>query len=181
VDENKIYIRSEAETGLAVRDEIVDLVRRGISQSPREMEAEPAPTPIQHQPAVHPASPTHEHELETPPKTGVEVVSMDERNGVHYYTVRDLRNGNVVKNVTRQSARRLWHYAISSYASLPDDLSQAGIQWQGNLGLLSQHKQGKIVRYDLVQSTGEGTRYYFGVTEDGIHGGWKQLVGQEDE
>jgi hypothetical protein len=179
VDENKIYIRSEAETGLAVRDEIVDLVRRGISQSPREMEAEPAPTPIQHQPAVHPASPTHE--LETPPKTGVEVVSMDERNGVHYYTVRDLRNGNVVKNVTRQSARRLWHYAISSYASLPDDLSQAGIQWQGNLGLLSQHKQGKIVRYDLVQSTGEGTRYYFGVTEDGIHGGWKQLVGQEDE
>jgi Schlafen, AlbA_2 len=179
VDENKIYIRSEAETGLAVRDEIVDLVRRGISQSPQEMEAKAAPAPPQHQPSVQSASPTHE--LETPPKTGVEVVSMDERNGVHYYTVRDLRNGNVVKNVTRQSARRLWHYAISSYADLPDDLSQAGIQWQGELGLLSQHKLGKIVRFDLIQRTPQGKRYYFGVTEDGIHGGWKQLVGQEDE
>ena len=29
VDDNKIYVRSEAETGLAVRDEIVGLVLRG--------------------------------------------------------------------------------------------------------------------------------------------------------
>ncbi len=34
VDDNKIYVRSEAETGLAVRDEIVGLVLRGQSRRP---------------------------------------------------------------------------------------------------------------------------------------------------
>jgi hypothetical protein len=32
-----------------------------------------------------------------------------------------------------------------------------------------------------VQQTPEGYRFYFGVTDDGIHGPWKQLVGQEEE
>jgi hypothetical protein len=116
-----------------------------------------------------------------PPRTGVEVVSVDERNGVSYFTVRDLRNNNVVKNVTRKSARRLWHYAITSYANLPEDVSRAVLQWQGDLGLLGHQKQGKTIRYDLVQRTAEGYRYYFGVTEDGIHGHWRSLVGVEDE
>ena len=94
--------------------------------------------------------------------------------------VRDLRNGNVVKNVTRKSARRLWHYAISQYAKLPSNLSKAEIEWDGDFGLLRRSKQGKRERYDLVQNTPEGYRYYFGVTDDGIHGPWKQVVGQED-
>jgi hypothetical protein len=109
------------------------------------------------------------------------VVVVDEREGSRYYTMRDLRNGNVVKNVTRTSARRLWHYAITEYAKLPPDLSQVKVQWYGNLGLLYSHKQGKITRYDLVQRTPQGYRYYFGVTDDGIHGAWKLLVGAEDE
>jgi hypothetical protein len=106
---------------------------------------------------------------------------VEERDGARYYNMRDLRNGNVVKNVTRTSARRLWHYAITSYSDLPEDLSQVPVQWQGNLGLLNRHKQGKGVRYDLVQRTPHGIRFYFGVTEDGIHGPWHRLVGQEDE
>ena len=96
--------------------------------------------------------------------------------------MRDLRNGNVVKNVTQKSARRLWHYAITSFAQLPADPStQAKIQWQGKFGLIQQKKKGKIVRYDLIQRTEDGHRYYFGVTDDGIHGPWKRLVGQEDD
>jgi hypothetical protein len=95
--------------------------------------------------------------------------------------MRDLRNGNVVKNVTRTSARRLWHYAITRFSHYPADLSLAGIHWQGNLGLVNSDKQGKSMRYDLVQRTPQGYRYYFGVTEDGIHGPWAGLVGQEDE
>jgi hypothetical protein len=83
--------------------------------------------------------------------------------------------------VTRSSARRLWHYAITSYAGLPADLSQANIHWLGSMGLLRQQKQGKNMRYDFVQRTPEGLRYYFGVTEEGIHGPWKQLVGQDDD
>ncbi|MGB9585915.1 MAG: RNA-binding domain-containing protein, partial [Anaerolineales bacterium] len=41
IDENKIYVRFEAETGLAVRDEIVNLVKRGMmSQTKTEVFAE---------------------------------------------------------------------------------------------------------------------------------------------
>ena len=120
-------------------------------------------------------------EEESPPRTGVEVVDVEERNGSKYYTVRDLRNGNVVKNVTKTSARRLWHYAITQYSKYPSDLSQADINWQGDLGLVARKKQGKSVRYDLVQRTQAGYKYYFGVTDDGIHGPWEKLIGRDNE
>jgi hypothetical protein len=176
VDDNKIYVRSEAETGLAVRDEIVSLVQRGFQT--REMVTDVAEGPYADTGVVLPEP---AEELESPPKTGVEVVSVEERSGERYYTLRDLRNGNKVKNVTESSARRLWHYAITSFAKYPDDLTQANIQWDGNLGLVVQKKHGKNIRYDLVQKTTSGYRYYFGVTEDGIHGPWEALVGKEDE
>ncbi len=178
VDDNKIYIRSEAETGLAVRDEIVELVLRGGMKKRPEKE-----TRERAHPEVAEAIPSAAASADTeqPPRTGVEVVSVDERSGVQYFTVRDLRNGNMVKNVTPKSARRLWHYAITCFAKLPPDLNHAGVQWLGNLGLINRQKQGESVRYDMVQRTPDGYRYYFGVTEDGIHGKWKQLVGQEDE
>jgi PHP family Zn ribbon phosphoesterase len=181
VDEYKIYVRTESETSLGVRDEIVSLVKRGMAEQQ-----------AQTRPADHPQAEIH-HEKEpageislkaangTPPRTGVEVVSVEERDGQRYYTVRDLRNGNVVKNVTKKSARRLWHYAITQYAQLSSNLPQAQVQWEGEFGLLNREKQGKRERYDLVQQTPEGYRFYFGVTDDGIHGPWKQLVGQEEE
>jgi hypothetical protein len=178
VDDNKIYLRSEAETGLAVRDEIVELVSRGAMIKSGDAEPAvqlPAPTAdtTRHSPPPEVSG--------TPPRTGVEVVSVEERSGEKYYTVRDLRNNNVVKNVTRKSARLLWHYAITTFSKLPPDPHQWGIHWQGDLGMLSRQKQGKSMRYDLVQRTPHGFRYFFGVTEDGVHGSWKQLVGQEDE
>jgi hypothetical protein len=179
VDDNKIYVRSEAETGLAVRDEIVDLVIRGQQtrrEPPPAAEALPAPKA-----EAEPLPSMQAEEMDTAPRTGVEVVSMEERNGARYYTMRDLRNGSVVKNVTRTSARRLWHYAITRFSHYPEDLAQAGIYWVGNLGLVHRYQQGKGMRYDLVQRTPQGVRYYFGVTEDGIHGPWEELVGQEDE
>ncbi|MEW5870136.1 MAG: RNA-binding domain-containing protein [Chloroflexota bacterium] len=179
VDDNKIYVRSEAETGLAVRDEIVDLVLRGPGRQapPAEATSEPAQAP---QVAAQPPESAAVDE-QAPPRTGVEVVSVEERDDVRYYTMRDLRNGSIVKNVTRSSARRLWHYAITSFAKLPADPAQAKAQWQGKLGLLQHYKQGKFERYDLIQRTSQGYRFYFGVTEDGIHGPWKALVGQEDD
>lgn len=184
VDDNKIYVRSEAETGLAVRDEIVELVLRGPRQKAETGDSPAdASRPVSSKEASEPVlTPSQSAEATNgAPRTGVEVVSVDERDGARYYSMRDLRNGNVVKNVTRTSARRLWHYAITSYAQLPADITQAGIQWQGNLGLIRSHKQGKSGRYDLVQRTPEGYRFFFGVTEDGIHGPWRQLVGQEED
>jgi len=166
VDDNKIYVRDETDTGLAVRDEIKQLVLRGPSEEPvAETEDETAPT---------------EHGI-APPRTGVEVVDVEERDNTKYYTLRDLRNGNVVKNVTQTSARRLWHYAISEYKQLPDDKTRAGITWQGDLGKLKEQKRGNRHRYDLVQMSDGSMRFYYGVTEDGIHGEWKALVGNDSE
>ncbi len=171
VDDYKVYVRNEVETELAVRDEIVSLVLRGQRQRGEAMPPEAVPPAVSApQPVSHPVS-------VEPPRTGVEVVSVEERDGMQYYTMQDLRNGNVVKNVTNVSARRLWHYAIKQYARRPADLSK--MQWDGDLGLLRRYKEGKNVRYDLIQRTPQAIRYYFGVTEDGIHSSWKRLVGVE--
>ncbi|UCH60151.1 MAG: putative DNA binding domain-containing protein [Anaerolineales bacterium] len=178
VDDNKIYVRSEADTGLAVRDEIVDLVMRGLPQPAAKADQIEGPAAQLGEP-VEPVS--MEEVVKQPPRTGVEIVSVEERSGGSYYTVRDLRNGNVVKNVTQKSARRLWHYAITSFSQYPDNLAKANVNWEGELGLVKRWKQGKSVRYDLVQRVNSDYRYYFGVTDDGIHGPWEKLVGREDE
>jgi hypothetical protein len=82
----------------------------------------------------------------------------------------------VVKNVTLQSSRRLWHYAISQYSKLPKVKENKEITWQGDLGLISRKKRGNYTSYDLIQRTQEGYRYYYGVTDDGIHGSWEGLI-----
>jgi hypothetical protein len=172
VDDNKIYVRDEAETGLAVRDEIVRIVKGGIPLAAAEV-------PVSVPAAVEKIAP--EEIGVQPPRTGVEIAAVDERNGVKYYTMRDLRNGNVVQNVTHSSARRLWHYAISQHSSLPKDLAKAKITWQGDLGVLRVQRRGNMKRYDMAQKTPQGIRMYFGVTDDGIHGDWKGLVDGENE
>jgi PHP family Zn ribbon phosphoesterase len=175
VDDNKIYVRDEAETGLAVRDEIVGLVLRGSSRvrgkpvRSKDVDIPPEVPPVEISSQVVPESLT--------PRTGVEIVEVEERNGSRYYTMRDLRNGNVVKNVTPKSARRLWHYAIKAYEQLPADAKKANIHWQGDYGLLKKYKQGTQFRYDLVQRKGQNFRFYFGVTDDGVHGPWKMVTG----
>ena len=184
VDDSKIYVRSEAETGLAVRDEIVGLVLRGPGRTPQPIEAlvdtaQPSPKPVAMTSLLEASVEAKDEDLA--PRTGVEVVSEEERDGGRYYTMRDLRNGNVVKNVTRSSARRLWHYAISQYSQLPEDLTKADIAWQGEVGMLRVQHRGKLKRYDMAQKSSQGIRLYFGVTDDGIHGEWKNLVGGNEE
>lgn len=182
VDDNKIYVRDEAETGLAVRDEIVRLVLRSS-----KLEQAPTPAPS----LVEPPSPEPVVEGETPPivvesqedvspRTGVEVLPNEDRNGTRSYSMRDLRNGNIVKNVTRSSARRLWHYAITRFVEITNNKELASVQWQGDFGMLKRYKQGKSTHYDLVQKIPSGYRYYFGVTSDGIHGPWKNIAGEEE-
>lgn len=180
VDDNKIYVRDESETGLAVRDEIVSLVMRNRP-------VEPAPVSMisgsnsREQPVIgQPAEPERQFdENVVEPRTGVEVLPPQERQGKLYYTMRDLRNGNVVKNVTRGSARRLWHYAIKAHSEIAPNIDKTDIIWQGNYGLIKKYNQGKTIRYDLINKTPEGVRFFFGVTPDGIHGPWKTLVGEE--
>lgn len=173
IDDNKIYVRDEAETGLAVRDEIVQLVRRGLRLAEPPAPEAGAATLM---PEAAAGAVAAEHAA---PRTGVEIVAVQERGGVRYYTMRDLRNGNVVHNVTRKSARKLWGYAVEQYETNPVD--PARVNWMGDLGLLADSKRFGKVRYDLVQRLPGGSlRVYYGVTDDGIHGEWKKVVGLEE-
>lgn len=177
VDDNKIYVRDEAETGLAVRDEIVGLVLRGnkLQTSPSSPNVPITDaSPIEEKPQLQ-----EKLEIEDP-RTGVEVLQPEERQGKYYYTMRDLRNGNVVKNVTRASARKLWHYAITAHMEIFSNVDRANIQWQSEVGLIKKYKQGKIIHYDFIQKTSGGYRFFFGVTPDGIHGIWKNLTGEDE-
>ncbi len=160
VDDNKIYVRSEAETGLAVRDEIVNLIQRAQMPPPRMVQE------------------VRGGRIE-PPRTGVEIVATEERRGTLYHTMRDLRNGNVVKNVTRKSARKLWHYAITQVEDHPVDAKQ--LQWERDIALVRKRERGGQARYDLAQRDDGKLRVYYGVTDDGIHRPWARLVGIEVE
>ncbi len=173
VDENKIYVRAESETGLAVRDEIVSLVLRGHAGKIAPAAAgETSAPPTPEEPSLLDDS---------APRTGVEVVSAAQRKGTRYYVLRDLRNGNTVNNVTERSARRLWHYAIKEYDKVIKNLEVAVVQWQGDYGLLRRYRQAKNERYDFIQRTPQGYRYFFGVTDDGLHGPWAALLGKHQE
>jgi hypothetical protein len=183
IDDNKIYVRQEAETSLAVRDEIVQLVVRGrgaVHLPSPVVEPEIAPAPVSVSVSVSEPAPAAAEQPVAPPRTGVEIVASDERNGVLYHSLRDLRSGHVVKNVTRASARKLWHYAITQKESgTPLDLTS--VIWHDNLGFWKKVQKGDAVRYDLVQRTPAGDlRIYYGVTDDGVHGEWKKVVGEEE-
>lgn len=181
VDDNKIYVRDEAETGLAVRDEIVSLVLRNRPDEPAAVSSKPGKNSQGQTAENNQSSQARSSETDgvVAPRTGVEVLPPMERQGKLYYTMRDLRNGNVVKNVTRGSARRLWHYAIKQHSEIASNLDKTEITWQGDYGLIKKYNQGKTTRYDLINRTPEGTRFFFGVTQDGIHGPWKNLVGED--
>lgn len=173
MDENEIYIRSEAETTVAVRDEIVELTRRGLSSDTSATQAAPQPDKA---PAPEPVEQPQPASVE-PPRTGVEIAEIAERNNTRYYTMRDLRNGNLVNNVTRRSARHLWRYAIEEAEGNPVD--QRKVRWYDDIGVWKQREYRNRVRWDLVQKDNGNLRVYYGVTEDGIHGKWATLVGEE--
>ena len=180
LDDYKIYVRDETETNIAVRDEIVNLVNRIHPKA--EILAQPAvdiAISSQVEKPVQPIISTSNAESEDP-RTGVEVIEVVIRGGKSFYTMRDLRNGNIVKNVTQASARRLWHYAITKYGETVSNLEQSDIQWRGNYGLIKQYSQGKNQHYDFILRLDDGFRYFFGVTPDGIHGNWKVFSADEE-
>jgi len=180
LDDYKIYIREETETNLAVRDEIVNLVIRGKEIS-KQAESKESTNKIKEKEieTLPESVVTPENILE--PKTGIELVLAEERNGIRYFTVRDLRNGNVVKNVTQTSARRLWQYAIKRYIDLIDQKKNPKIIWSGNFGLLRKYKVQNYDAFDLVYKEDETLRHFFGVTSIGIHGKWKLLTGDSED
>jgi hypothetical protein len=113
------------------------------------------------------------------PKTGVQVLSMDERSGAIYFTVRDLRNNLVVRNVTMKSARDLWHYAISQYADHPGGPEE--IDWNGDRAVLAGGVRAGKMRYDLALRDEKGsTHVFYGVMQDGLDENWKDMIAAFD-
>lgn len=217
LDDHKFYVRDEAETSQAVRDEIVALVREALGF---DSEAEePVPVTVKETPAKAPekgtrrapggrrtgAAPksapaktspltraaeeaTATDAIPTPtlpandttfylPQVGVEIVDSDERNGHRFYTIRDLRNGHVIKNVTRKGARKLWSYAIQQVEDNPID--PAKIQWRDDTGFIRMERRAGKQRYDLALREGGGLRIFYGVTDDGMEGAWAQFILEE--
>lgn len=171
IDDNKIYVRDEADTSLAVRDEIVALVRRSLE----EQESQPAIVePVVPSETIAPIRDMPDREKVQSPSTGVEIIRTVVRKGITYHAMRDLRNNRVVENVTRRSARRLWHYAITEREKNPVEAGK--VNWTGNIALLKVGKRGGVKRYDLALREGKKVRVFYGVTEDGIDGEWLKLV-----
>lgn len=186
VEDYKIYVRSDVETSLAVRDEIVNLVRQQ-PQQPRVALPPPddAPAPA---PAAKPAvsgdaaatsGSSAAGRATRPPRGGVEIIGTEQRNDTRYHVLRDLRNGNIVKNVTRSSARRLWHYAITRRENHP--VRAADVQWQGDIGLVRRYQRDGKTRFDLAQRNNGAIRVYYGVAESGMHGKWQAFLTDADE
>jgi hypothetical protein len=167
MDGTNIYLRQEAETSVAMRDEIVAMVKRTLPAAPRPCpDGSPAEEPVAQPGSID------------PPGTGVQIVETVERKGALYHTMKDLRNSNIVRNVTRLSARKLWRYAITEHESKPAREDQ--VQWHAGdarLGLWKSSKRAGKVRYDLVQRMPDGQLHvYYGVTEDGIDGEWRAFL-----
>jgi hypothetical protein len=167
---------------LAVRDEIVQLVAR-IAQGDQ-----PPPEPERKPVVEEPPAPKPERAAPPPgtidsPRTGVEVIGTEKRGDTYYHHVRDLRNGNIVRNVTRKSARKLWHYAITQVEDKSVDVRK--LSWHGDIALIQRYTRAGKTRYDLAQRTNGRTRIYYGVTEDGVqdsaHSAWREILDLEDD
>ncbi len=183
IEDNKIYVRDEADTSLAVRDEIVSLVKQALAFkadiSRNDPPALPVLSPLPAAVEAPVIAETRDSEAVLPPLAGVEIIKTEQRGDERYFTMRDLRNGNIVHNVTRSSARRLWHYAIKQQEGNP--VRAEKIQWHGDIGLWLRYERMGETRYDLVQREDGKIRVYYGVTESGMQGPWQVFLAPEDE
>ena len=162
---------TKPETNLAVRDEIVRLVERGLSKKPATK-----PTTSKPGKAAETVAPVVSSRTIPAPRTGVEIVDSTKRNGKVYHTVRDLRNNNLIQNVTRQSARKLWHYAIKQTENgVP---SEQEITWNGDIALLNKRTKDNYTWYDLAMRENDTVHIYYGVTDNGLSDEWLLLLSE---
>ena len=178
IDNYQFFVRDDDETSLAVRDEVVRLVRRSLQQADT---VELVSAPVEQPTAPKPSKPNGSssrpsHKKIEPPRTGVEIVDSEKRKGTMYHTVRDLRNGNLIQNVTKSSARKLWHYAISQAEAGQPNPQQ--LNWQGNMAIVSRREKGDNIWYDLALRDNGTIHIYYGVTDSGLNDDWLTLVGE---
>lgn len=157
------YIRRDGATIFAERSEIIQLCRQALAQG--------VSSPLDNGQAL---------EL---PRSGVQVVGAQRRNGTWHYEVRDLRT---TAGVTRDRAQGLWAYAINRFEDVRDNKLdvQSQVHWSGQYGVWRSYRQGNRVKYDLVHRNADGTidHIFFGVSDWGLSNGWGGVLSiQEPE
>jgi len=80
----------------------------------------------------------------------------------------------LIKNVTKSSARKLWHYAITQVES--NNPKKDDIAWQGNIAVVDERRRDNYSWYDLALRDSDGTHIYYGVTDSGMNEQWMKLV-----
>jgi hypothetical protein len=109
------------------------------------------------------------------PTTGVEVIDAFEQDGTRYYTLRDLRYHKLIHHVTKSTDRRLWRSAIAQREK--GDVDESAVRWDGDFGLWRSYRQrAGDRRYDLVYRGDGDLRVFYGVSETGMSGRWKNLL-----
>lgn len=174
----EIYVREGSTTVVANRDQIVNMVRTSMASVESGEEAT-KPTATGKEPekkaTVSPNGKGPHPAKGVVPKTGVEIVSSEQREGVVYHTMRDLRNQKIVENVTHDSARRLWRYAIKQRES--GEPTADTIKWDGDFGIVRLQKQRNgSCRYDLAHRQNGDIRIFYGVTDAGMPSEWKTAL-----
>lgn len=153
-----IYVRRNTETVPATRGEIVQLARRAL--------AEGGTSPLD-----------NGQDLELP-RSGVEIIDAQRRNGEWLYEIRDLRT---TPGVSRERAQGLWQYAIGRHEDLREgrvDL-YSQVKWAGRLGLLRAYQQAGRTKFDLVHRDANGVidHIFYGVSDWGLSDAWNVLLG----
>jgi Putative DNA-binding domain len=109
------------------------------------------------------------------PRTGAEIVEVAERDGVPVYAIRDLRNGLVTPNVTRDAARRLWKYAIQEREER--EVDEGHVRWRGDFGFWKVYRPSRSERrFNLVYREAGTFRVFYGVTEEGLDERWRAVI-----
>ncbi len=196
LDGSKFYVRNDAETSMALRDEIVALVLESVGLSSDlvangDADETPAAAPegsgrADDSRTKSPGAPSGRARQTSAgsddpfylPQDGVEIVDSETRGGTTYYVVRNMRNQRSVGNVTRKGARKLWNYAIAQYEDSPVKAGQ--IRWKENVGYIRSGKRAGKKRFDLALREGSELRVFYGVTSEGMEGAWAQFVDETD-
>ncbi len=148
ISPSQVYVRTGSQTRLATREELVGLV--AARAAPGDQQPSEVPFEV--------------------PRSGVEIVASQQRDGEWYHSMCDLRTGKVIDNVTRWSSRDLWKYAIMEHeqsGGLPH-----GFAWVGHLGA-RRSQIGPTARYDLAVKLEDGrTRVFYGVSRQAVPQSW---------
>lgn len=157
--EGIIYVRRDNTTVPATRGEMMQLCRRALAEDGQ-------------------LASTDGEDLDLP-RSGVEIVSEQQRSGIWYYEVRDLRT---TQGVTRDKAQGLWAYGISRHEDLRDKRTDlhSQVRWRGRIGVWRVYRQGNRIKYDLVHRDANGVinHVFYGVSDWGLGEDWESLLGE---